>query len=80
MDHLRVVNTFPAGQVTSPVTTPPPADRQLVTVSVVWSDGRTADLPGVTLSTCSDAALVELTGPDGRRRREWFPEHVVRRR
>lgn len=76
---LRVVNTFPAGRVTSPVTTPP-ENRRLVTVSVQWNDGRTAEVPGVTLSVSPEATLVELVGPDGRRRREWFLAHFVRRR
>lgn len=79
-ETLRAVNTFPAGQVTAPVTTHPAADRTPVTVAVEWSDGRIAQVAGTVLRLSPEATLVELVGPDGRRRREWFATPMVRRR
>jgi hypothetical protein len=77
---LQIVNRFPAGSVTAPVIVQPADDRTAVTVRVEWDDGRTAQTLGVVLSQSPQATLVQLTGPDGRRRREWFPNHLVRRR
>jgi hypothetical protein len=74
---LLIVNTFPAGSVTPPVVERSGEDQTPVTVWVEWNDGRKAKTTGVVLSLSPQATLVELTGPDGRRRREWFASHVV---
>jgi hypothetical protein len=79
-DTLRAVNTFPAGLVTAPVTTCPAEEQAPVTVTVEWSDGRVAQVPGKVLRLSPEATLVELLGPDGRRRQEWFATPDVRRR
>lgn len=79
-ETLRAVNTFPAGLVTAPVTTCPATERAAVTVTVEWSDGRIAKVPGAVLRLSPEATLVELVGPDGRRRQEWFATLVVRAR
>jgi hypothetical protein len=77
---LRVANAYPAGLITPPVTTPPAAERPLVTAAVQWDDGRSGDVHGVALSWNSDAILVLFTGPDGIRRQVWMPVDVVRKR
>jgi hypothetical protein len=77
---LRVANVYPAGLITPPVITPLAHDRPLVTAAVEWDDGRTGDAHGVAISWNSEAILVMFTGPDGKRRQEWMPVEVVRRR
>jgi len=74
---LRVLNAFPAGQVTPPVTTPEPAGRPTVTVDVRWEDGRSGRVVGTAVKWTTEAVLVAFSGPDGLGRREWFrPEDV----
>jgi hypothetical protein len=77
---LRLANAYPAGLITPPVITPPADERPLVTATGEWSDGRNGDAHGVAISWNSEAILVLFTGPDGRRRQEWLPVDVVRRR
>jgi hypothetical protein len=75
---LRVLNAFPAGQVTPPVTTPARADRPSVTVVVHWEDGRTGKVAGSAVGWTVDAVLVAFSGPDGLGRQEWFGTEDVR--
>jgi hypothetical protein len=77
---LRVVNAFPRGRVTPPVVTRSVEERTPVTVAIEWDDGRVLKTLGVIVSLSPEATLVELVGPDGRRRREWFLTHLVHRR
>jgi hypothetical protein len=76
---LRVENSFPAGRVRPPVTTPEPVDRPRVEVSIEWSDGRTSTIAGSAWCWTADAVLVAFSGPDGLGRQEWFPSGAVRR-
>jgi hypothetical protein len=74
---LRVVNAFPAGQVTPPVTTADPDQRPTVTVDVRWEDGRRGTVVGTAVQWTAQAVLVAFSGPDGLGRKEWFrPEDV----
>ena len=76
---LRVLNAFPAGQVTPPVTTPERGDRPLVTVVIDWDDGRTSRVVGSAVRWTREAVLVAFSGPDGLGRQEWFAADVVQR-
>lgn len=76
---LRVLNAFPAGQVTPPVTTPARADRPTVTVTIEWDDGRRSTVVGRAVRWTAEAVLVAFSGPDGFGRQEWFNTDVVRR-
>lgn len=77
---IRVRNSYPAGQVTPPVTTAEPQARPLVMVCVEWQDGRKASIGGSAIRWTAEAVLVAFTGPDGLGRQEWFSIENVRPR